>query len=248
MEETMRFLRMLILPLSLISLIACGGGGGGDATNPEAPTTNQSANGFWSGTLVDNNEGTFSLECLVYEGDLIGVSEDADHIYRGTYTISGNSISGSYKVYQIGGGVVDTGTLSGTVVEQQSINVSFVTQVTTGTIAVTFEQLYNRGSSYALVDGNWRAVIGSDWAQLTVDDAGGITGVDSDGCVVSGVASILNPDHNLYGIDLDLTQCGSVSGSYDGFASLTDGSSENDTLIAVITNDSYILFYSLTRQ
>ena len=144
--------------------------------------------------------------------------------------------------------MADSGTLSGTVIQQVSLTASFQSQNTNGTISVTFDQVYNRPSAFSLAEGTWSEVVGSYSRSLTIDAAGGITGSDSDGCVATGVASILDPNHNFYGVDVDLTQCGVLNGAYDGFAGLFVDSSTNDNLTAVLTNDSYIIFYSLTRQ
>lgn len=143
---------------------------------------------------------------------------------------------------------MDSGTINETVAEQDTLTGSFQSQLTTGTISLTFNQIYNRDSAFSYVEGNWSGTSGSYSINLTIDASGGISGSDSDGCIATGVVSILDPDHDLYGVDDDYAQCGVYNGSYSGFAGLTDNNTENDTLSAAVSNDSYIFLYSLTRQ
>lgn len=241
------FLRTLFLILVSVSfLVSCGGGGGSD---PAPTPVTQSANGIWAGTLVENGVGTYTVDCLLYEGDIIAINSDAGVIYKGTYTVSGNNFSANVDAMQIGGGLFDTGTMSGTVIEQDRLTASFNSASgSTGSISVTFDQIYNRPSSFSLVEGTWSKTSGTYTGNLTITDAGGVSGSDSDGCQVTGVVSILDPNHNLYGLDVDVTSCGELNGSYDGFSGLSDENQENDTLTYTVSNGNYILIYSLTRQ
>jgi len=163
--------------IAVFMMTACGGGGGDSAPAPILP--NQSANGVWSGTLVDNINGTFALDCLIYDGDIIAISEEAGRIYRGTYTVSGNNLAGNVNAYEIGGGLVDSGTMNGTVVEEVSLTATFQSQATTGSISVTFDQVYNRDSALSYVEGTWTEVDGTYSMNLTIAATGGITGSDS---------------------------------------------------------------------
>jgi len=178
MTKIKKTMAMVLILIAAMMMAACGSGGGGDSTPAPTPTT-QSANGVWSGTLVDNINGTFALGCLIYEGEIISVSEDAGRIYKGTYTVSGNTFAGNVNAYEIGGGLVDSGTMNGTVVEEVSLTATFQSQATTGSISVTFDQVYNRDSALSYVEGTWTEVDGTYSMNLTIAATGGITGSDS---------------------------------------------------------------------
>lgn len=129
---------LLVVISAMFICVGCGGGGG-DSAPAVQTTVTQSANGIWSGTLVDDINGTFTLDCLIYEGEIFAISEDANRIYKGTYTVSGSSFSATVDAFEIGGGLVDSGTINGAVTEQVLLTATFQSQHTTGSIAVSFD-------------------------------------------------------------------------------------------------------------
>lgn len=250
MKSRTNMINIIFGMIVLIALAACGGGGSGDGgTTGGGGTTTISANGLWEGTFTEIGVGTFDVSGLLYNGRIIAISESAGAIYDGSYTVSGNSISGNVTAYQINGGPYATATISGTVTEQGSISVSFNTSYgTSGTMSLTFNSIYNRASSLLLVAGSWNYTSGSYSLTVTVQNDGAFFGQDSAGCVISGTIGLLDTTHNLYSMTTSITSCGSLNGSYTGLAGLLDNVSTNDTLQVAISNSNYILLYPFSRQ
>lgn len=233
----------------LLGVVACGGGGGSEGGSDSGTAENISANGIWEGTFTEKGVGQFAVSGLLYDGRIIAISQSAEAVYNGTYTIKGNTISGTITGYEINGGPFTTTTISGTVTEEESISLSFDTSYgTKGTISLSFNDIYNRGSSLSKVDGMWSYVDGGYDLTITVHDDGTLWGQDSEGCVVSGAIELLDTAHNLYKVTASLDSCGNLNGSYTGFAALFDNRTKNDTLKVVVSNNKYILYYPFTRQ
>ena len=229
----------------LLGLVACGGGNGGDG----GTTVNASANGLWEGTFTESGVGTFDVSGLLYNGRIIAISESAGAIYDGSYTVSGNNISGNVTAYQVNGVPFATATISGTVTEQGSISVSFNTSYgSSGTMSLFFNSIYNRTSSLSLVAGNWSYTNGAYSLTVAVQNDGSYWGQDSDGCVISGTIGLLDTSYNLYSMNTTIASCGVLNGSYTGFSGLLDNITTNDTLQVAVSNSNYILLYPFTRQ
>ena len=228
----------------LFGLIACGGGG-----DDSGQITNSSANGLWEGTFTENGVGTFDVSGLLYNGRIIAISESAGTIYDGNYLVKGNNITGSVTVYEINGGPVATAEISGSVSEQDSISVSFDTSYgTSGTMTLFFNSIYNRTSSLSLVAGSWNYTDGAYSLTITVQNDGSIFGQDSAGCVVSGTIGLLDASHNLYSMNVSITSCGMLNGSYTGFAGLFDDINTNDFLQVAVSNSNFILLQPFRKQ
>jgi hypothetical protein len=241
--KQVKWLTVIIVSLAFLG---CGGGsssgGSGSDTNPSR------ANGIWHGTFVERGF-TYNISALTFDGEIVAYSQSAGAIYMGTYTVSGNQITGTVNGFFIGGGRFTTSTLNGTFAEQSDIGGTFSSSYgTTGTLSVSFDPLFNRPSPLALLEGTWSYTEPGYSISIDVDDQGEINGSDSDGCVFFGVASVLDPEHNTYGIDIDVTNCGPVNDTYSGLAILNDELTLNDTLRYFVYSQHYILFNFLTRQ
>jgi hypothetical protein len=234
---------MMAVLVMVIFLTGCNNGGGGGSTH-----SNQSANGIWVGTLVDNKYGNFDLMCFIHSGEIIAISEIAGRVYKGTYNVSGDNFSGHVKAYEIGGGLVDSGSVKGTLVEKVSLNVNFQSKTTNGSVSLKFDELYDRDSALSYIEGRWRVSDGSYGVTMVIDSYGVIKGSDTENCRGNGLVSILDPDYNMYGVDLDITQCGPYNGSYDGLAVLGDYRVPNDVFFAVVSGPTYLMVYGLQRQ
>lgn len=236
-RNSLRILGLVVI----VGLTSCGGGGDGGGDESSASV---SANGFWEGSFTEDGEGTFHVEGLLYNGRIIAVSESAGVVYDGSYTLSGNNLSGNLTVYRISGSVIGTATISGTVTEKSSISASFSTSVgSKGTISLSFNSLYNRDSSLSLIAGFWDSTIGAALT-IVIENDGTFFGQDSDGCVLSGEISILDAEYNLYDVNLSVASCGVSNGSYDGFATLLT----DNILEVVVSNKHYLVFNPLVRQ
>ena len=124
---------------------------------------------------------------------------------------------------------------------QNQISATYTTSSgETGDITLAFDSdRYNRSSSFELLSGEYV----SDQSTYSIDKLGGLTGIFLGECQVSGTFSILDSEHNLYGLELDLSQC-DAAGQYSGLAEIED----NDTLIAILFGGSSRLSLKGTRQ
>lgn len=239
-------LSWVVLVVVLVGICSCGGGGG---SSDGGTTAQVNANGIWSGTFIETGYGTFDIDVLTYNGEIIGISQDADIIYRGTYSVSGSTMTATVNDYEIGGGYLATTTLSISVVEQSTMSGSFSTSYnSTGTISVSFDDTYNRSSSLSTIAGTWTYNVTGYSSTTTINDQGEVSGTNSDGCVITGTVTLLDTTHNLYALDIEASSCGSLNGTYDGLATLQDDATEIDTLTYCVSSDTYIMLYSLTRQ
>lgn len=244
------FCLSVLFVLCLSVVVSCGGG----SDSSPSPVVNENPEGIWTGTFTESGMGTYVVDMLVYNGEIIGLSTDASAIFVGTYTVSGNSITADVKAYAIGGGPYATSVITGTFSEQSQFDATFSSTyissgtTSTGSITLTYDSIYDRSSSLAMLEGTWSETDGAYTITADVDAFGSLSGTDTAGCGYSGVISILDPNKNLYGIDIDVSTCSSFNGSYDGFAVLTDTTTQNDTFVYTVSNDYYVIMGVMTKQ
>jgi hypothetical protein len=237
------WLRTILLGfLVLPGLMACGGGGG-------STSSNVSADGLWEGTITEDAFGPFAVQGLLYNGRIIAISEEGQAIYDGNYTVSGNRLTGTVVIYRINDTILGTANITGTVTEQNTVTLAFSTSYgSTGNISLSFNEIYNRSSSLALINGIWTFTIGADSLTIAIQGDGGYWGQSTDGCIYSGSMGLLNTSRNLYSMETLIQNCGIFNGRYTGFAILYDVSNPNDTLQTVISNSNFIFLLPFTRQ
>ncbi len=212
----------------------CGGGGGDDssppgqvpAPNPSAPpppppppVQNVSANGNWGASFVEDGIN-YTLGMILQDGTvtgLIAALEDTAFL-EGSYTVTGNEISGSFQM-----STAETGSFSGTVIEGESISLTFNVGGDTTSLRATLQRTYNRPSSLSLVQGTWVQVIGGEAiATVTVSADGAFFGQDIFGCVVTGAVTIINAAYNLYDLGYSVATCAEFNGDYTGYGFVSD--------------------------
>jgi hypothetical protein len=196
-----------------VTLGACGGGGG-SLTPPPPPVVNASPGGIWNGT--DSLSG-LSVEGLVTEtGEFHFIRSDLAQ-YIGTVSVSGNAISGNLQGFaEFGtafpdGSTHGTGTITGTVSERSTLNVSISFKTDAGTststnVPLTFNALYNNTSSLATISGNYTEA--STGTVFSVSGNGTVFAQDAaDGCVVNGTISIIDTSYNAYDVSYTYSSC-----------------------------------------
>jgi hypothetical protein len=207
------FARILYV-LSLTAFCAaCGGGGGGSASSP-TPTqvVNASPGGIWEGI---DSDGVDVIALVTETGRFHFINELFDS-GSGILSVSnGNEVSGNFQLVTELGSVFSDGTtlanctLSGTVVERQTINGTINCTTTAGrqsqsTITLNYNPLYERDSSLSVIAGNY------DDSGLVINiDANGVIfeQVPVSGCVNNGQVSILNPAFNAYDVQFGFSNC-----------------------------------------
>jgi len=246
--STITFL-FVFLPVLLCS---CGGGsssGDGGAPQSENLTQSISSNGIWEGTFTESGYGTFDAIGLLYDGRIIAISESAGIIYDGSCSIDGDKMTGTVTSYEIDGGVIATANLSATITEKSQITGTFSTSYgSNGSLSLAYDSLYERDSSLDLVAGSWASHDPGYSVFIDIGDSGVFGGVDSDGGLMAGSINILEPEYNIYSVTLNLSNSGALNGNYTGFAILCDDYAVNDSMVVVVSNQSYILFDFLSRE
>ena len=203
-----------------------------------------SANGIYASMGDETDAGVV----ILHDGRILGEHflRDASTAssYIGTYEVRGAELSGEVRetefqrkqdierrfTYVESDSIAEDRTLkhrrlSGTLVEHESLQLTF-NRADGEDIQVAFryDDVYERTPSIAQWEGIWEAIDenGVSSAALTVDADGSFFGQDLDGCTATGNLTVINPDRNLYGVELTIGVCGNLDGDYSGFAVYRD--------------------------
>jgi hypothetical protein len=201
----------ILLTLASLALISCGGGGGSGA-NPPPVVVNASPGGIWTGTT---SGGQTIIGIVTESGEFHFLRDDGVQSI-GTAAVSGNAATASFTgITEVGttftdGSTSGSGTITATIAERSTINGSSTFTTTSGTAAsdtfsLTYSALYDRDSSLATIMGNFQEPNGT---VVSVDGNGNIFSQDaSTGCVVNGVASIIDSRYDAYHIQYTFSSC-----------------------------------------
>ena len=243
----------MLLGLSFL-LSGCGGGGGGSAPVDQTPPTTPpptvtGATGVWEGTFTDT--GTYPVIGLIYDGQLRIFNAQEGVLYEGPITVNGTSFTATLNVIDDVAGPYTTVTMSGTVATGDSMVGNYTDNtpggVRNGTFSLTYDPVTERGASLTTTNANWFATDGAYSITLAVDATGDIAGTDTDVCVYNGTLAVQDPTINIYGITVDISGCG-IDGSYTGYATVTDTTTTDDTLLFVASTANMVIFGELNRQ
>ncbi len=145
----------------------------------------------------------------------------------------------------VDGSIVANLTITGTVSENTSLNLTIAAAGVSTSVTTTFNALYDRGSDLANLDDNYTFDIFGDPGSFSVNANGVITVATlSGGCVGNGQISVIDAGFNAYDVSLtlDVATCGAVSGLYDGLGLTEDDVATDDVFtFAVFTTDSVIV-------
>jgi hypothetical protein len=244
-QSSFSSLKGIAVILSLTALSACGGSGT-SSTAGSTPTVNALPGGIWTGG--DSVSGLGITGIVDEAGDFHFIRSDGVQ-YVGTAATSGNSITASFAGIAQFDGVTfpdgsthGTGTLMGTIAQRSSITAStqFLTDAGTsisGSITLTFNSVYNAGSSLAAISGNYTEPTSGDVISMTTGGALGWQDAAS-GCVGNGMISIINANFNVYQVQFSYGGCTGAAAvlngvQFSGLATLDNSESPEQALIAV---------------
>lgn len=227
--------------LAAVLVTACSDGGGGSTVGP--PGENQSIGGIWEGTYADGND----IVGLVAEDGAFHFIDSLGQGF-GTATVSsGNRVSATYTyVAQLDTAFSDGSTsaactLTGTVVERRSLKLDFDCTSAQGSASqvsatLSYNALYDRDASFAAIEGLY-----DDLGDvLSIDGAGALFEQDAtDGCVLNGRVSVIDPDFNAYRIEFGVESCNSglrhVNGTtWSGIGVLDDTVAPEELIFGVV--------------
>ena len=144
------------------------------------------------------------------------------------------------------GSTVTTGTLNGTIVERTSFNGDWsLTTGESGSLSMTYDPLYERDSSLSKLEGMWDE---NGFGIAIFDPDGAFFEQDIFGCVFNGQTSIIDPDYNVYEMNMRISLCGpGFDGQYSGLSVLTDFNTTDDMLVVQMNSNNLIFTTSLLR-
>ncbi|NOZ37215.1 MAG: hypothetical protein GXP11_03920 [Gammaproteobacteria bacterium] len=239
----MWYSKLLILLATAAMLSACGGGN--VAVTP-VPTTTQTTNpptsevvglnGIWTGDYTDSS-GTICTDVkgLTYNGSVRVISEKCNVVLAGTLTVNGSNANVSFNLFDAAGTATGQSAFSGSFTLQSTIDGSLDNG---SRLSLRYQPVYENNSSLSLLNAYWgyrEPVSGGSGTILTVfniDSAGVLPSVTTGyGCVYTAAFSILDPDYNLYAVNLTIASCSTQDGVYSGLASLS-GDNKIMTILA----------------
>ena len=241
----------LVSTISLTVLAACGGGGGSSDPAP-VPVPDAAIGGIWIGTTTDSvsNEPQFFLGLSTDDGRFRFLSADTLGQFVGTFSADGTNLTGSgVGVAPLGSTWLDNSTaininLTGTISERATMSGNWSGGTgETGTFSFAYDSLYERGSSLSTVAGSWVSLDQFDnpIGSITIDAAGRMDALDAAGCLYSGDVSIINASYNAYDLDVTVSNCGDLNGSYSGLAVVADADGTDDVLIYSVDNGTWFI-------
>ena len=265
--------RIFVAGCFALMLAACGSSSDDSLFGPGSPV-NAAVGGLWDGTGTDDLEPGLVVRIIgvvAEDGRAEYFKVDSntgrpdftdDGVqFAGIITSLGNAISGNVRIYApIGttfqnGATVADGTLNGDILERESIEGVWTAESgDMGDFSQLFDSLYDRNSSLSITqDSTWTGTssVGGVLA-LSISASGTIfVGVDSNGCIYTSSAddgvNIIDPEFNVYEININITNCGPLNSSYSGLGFTSDTVSTNDTLTISVTDNDTAILIEVTR-
>jgi hypothetical protein len=258
MPKLLVAVRAVLLAASVASILAaCGGGSSSSAPTPAAPAspgaptpgaptpgattpgaTTQSAVGVWEGTITSQATGQVSpmLGMVDAAGASLWITADG-RVMAGP--LGTTMPQGAFQVaaHMDQGGAFANGSLHG------SMNFTF-DPVAAGALAghvsgmgdtyafrAAMSGMWNRPASLATLAGVYtRATATGYTVTLAIAADGRLSGSDTRGCVLNGLATVPDPGRNLYRLTATVTSCGALNGDYAGMGTLVDATAMSSWL------------------
>ena len=232
----------VICAFFLSCLTACGNGGGQGSSKQVGL---QSPGGLWSS--LDSNGASVAL-WIAEDGTLLAqLSPDGQpfpSMGTGIATVTqADVLSGSFELGQAsippaipaGDGLACS--VAGTLRQRQSMSVDIICADSNGTIydeSLTMsyqDQVYERASSLAALAGNYSPSFTNDPSTnfMSIASDGTITGMRNNGlvqCIITGTATIIDPDYTLIRTSWTLSGCTGTFGAVFEGAQLSGFSTE----------------------
>jgi hypothetical protein len=205
--------------------------------------------GIWQGKQPNSDVWVVGI---ITEAGESRFNQSDGSLYSCTVTTSGNAISCSYNGIAMSGftypdgSTYGTGTLQGTIKARQTIigTTNFTTHdglKMTGAVDMSFNDVYNTGSSLAKIAGNYLDKTNN--AVLNVNSNGVLYEQDpASGCVINGQISIIDGKYNAYHVAFSFSSCTGDSAVLNGITAtglgFLDTKANPDALIIAVSNDA----------
>jgi hypothetical protein len=185
---------------------------GPQGQQPLPPTAAVNPAGIWD--LQDTVNGNPLTEAVLIGNGMYLAQATADQLgcqdlTAGTYTIGGETFTGSGVSNLLAGCMTAggqnyfswnvTGWVTGT-----ELDLEFATGTNiVPTLGATLDPLYGEASSLTRLAGTWN----DGGNTMTVNTDGTFVELQTSGCALNGVYTILDATHNLYGVSFQLSGC-----------------------------------------
>jgi hypothetical protein len=160
--------------------------------------------------IAENGAGRMSGNDTYYRLEIDTTRSDL----TGTFTAySQNAAAGIQTTSGSITGVVTPSNLDATLTAQNSNQQS---------LALTFDSVYDAGSSLMDLAGNWTSSANGLSLTATIQPDGSFVGIDSNNCTYNGSFSLLDPNFNAYG-ETHVRSCGGARETFTGLAAVFPG-------------------------
>lgn len=211
------------------------------ALPPRAPL-----DGIWTGEFDIGDKGPYDFTAVHIDGRAYAYSQRAKAMCVGTVELDGEKYTSRYALFVLDGGPFDLAMLTGRAKEQDEITSHFVTMNggDTGALNLAYDATYDTPSSLEMTAGVWSYTDRDNLTtEFSIEPGGMIKGRDSDNCEYRGQMGMFHPDHNAYKITVEVSECSSVNGAYEGVSFMVE-----DRLSVQIANARYALFFAFGRN
>ena len=206
----------------IFSLLAtsCGGGGGSEGTGgvsappPPIIASPTPLGGIWTGT---DGLGNSLLGVITEAGEGYIVRTDNNWLTTGTFSSTGSSVNGSYKIlYPVGtvlsdGSAESSGNAVGNVQSKNTLQLEFRSVTKNGlgfttTGSLTFNSQYNNSSSLSIISGNYRDT--RTGGTVNISSSGVVFSQDpTTNCFINGTIATIDTRFNAYRVSFSFTGC-----------------------------------------
>ena len=216
----------------------------------------ESASGIWRGSFTSNGlHKTSTILGVITENGEGRFLSDEGAQFTGNVSVNGSSFTSTATAFApyvfVDGSNYGTVQFNGTVKTKYSLTGTYSGVGDYGTFNLTYDSIYERGSSLSWVSGNWANSDSSGYSHyVTVSANGTLTGYNSYGCTFSGNVTIINPSYDAYRLyNVSISSCQGQSsvfnGTYNGLGVL---STTNDTFTIGISNSYASMVLTFRRQ
>lgn len=236
-----RWTPIVVLSTGLAMSGCGGGGGGGDArpggsTPPPPAVPTATTAGLWKGTISSDSTGQSAgvVALTAADGQSVWMTTDG-RVWQGQVPAHADRYETTFAGHMYAGAHFPDGTNHG----PSTFSVDHHSATATGghhsgngdrgSFELLPSPMWDRPASLETLAGVYTRTTSTGYAiTLSIDANGQVHGSDSTGCVFDGTVHVPDPAHDLYGIEMHLSSCGTLDGDYRGMGTLLDADAMHD--------------------
>jgi hypothetical protein len=183
---------------------------------------------MYAGSLRENVASQVQpvISIIAGNGD-VRMSGGNGSYYRLKVNTAGNNLSGTFTEYSQSGSLPNgiqtiTGSITG-VAGAANLNATLSGSAgTEQSLALTFENNHQSGSSLTTLAGNWTSTSNDLTLTATIQPDGSFMAVDSNNCTYTGTFRLIDPKFNVYA-ETHVRTCGRLNATFAGLAAFVPG-------------------------